>query len=339
MVAEEELLTGSTELDASQDIDFANHLVSVAIISTAGEFQDDGIERLARELDDNFPFYELIIVQNQIPETTEDRIDRCVAGLRNTRVLIMAEQQEFEVLALTAVDNAIGDYVVLLNIDEDDPGIASTMIRASSNAGDVVVLLRYGSAPMVLKILNAIFYGALRIVTGSTLVPDTSKTVCLPRRFISEFNLSPNRKMHLKMLSGLRGHSRVVLDGKARRRAPRMQQIASRIFFYVEILSSSSTRLLKFMSFLSLLGSMASFSYLLYAVAVWLIKEDVSEGWFSLSVVLATSFGLLLAVMGIIGAFLIQLINQTEISQSHFISREVSNVDLFRNSDDLNIER
>ncbi len=321
------------------DSDFANHLVTVAVISTAGDFDEDSIERLARELDNNFPFYELIIIQNQIPGATEDRIDRCVAGLRNTRVLIMAEHQEFEVLALAALDNAIGDYVVLINIDEDDPHIASSMVRASSNANDAVVLLRYASIPLVLRVLSFFFYGALRVITGSKFVPNTSKTVCLPRRFISELNLVRNRKMHLKMLAALRGHSRVVLDGEARRHAPRVRQLLNRLLFYFEILSTASTRLLKLMSFLSLLGSFASFTYLLYALTVWLVKEDISQGWFSLSVILATMFGLLLAATGVIGAFLIQLMNETERRQSYFVSREVSNVDLFRNLDKLNIEQ
>jgi len=78
---------------------------------------------------------------------------------------------------------------------------------------------------------------------------------------------------------------------------------------------------LKFVSIVGIISSFAGFMFAIYIIFMRFYKNQVLSGWTSLIVVNLTFFGLILFVFGIIGEYLIRILNQVNNSDIYVVRR------------------
>jgi dolichol-phosphate mannosyltransferase len=136
------------------------------------------------------------------------------------------------------------------------------------------------------------------------------------------------------------GYRRKIIQferaGQPKKRDRRV--LLKKIFFSLEVLFSSSNNILQAANLLSLIISMVSFLYVIYAFAMYFFIPDVAEGWTSTSIVIATFFGVMFLVLGVIGGYVSVIHKETKKGPLYHISREVSTGELYDLFEERNVE-
>ena len=124
----------------SADTSRTEHLVSVCTVvqddvSVIDQFVSDAESLLSRR----YHYYEVLIVDNHSTDGSADKVQELQKQVPNIRLIRLARPYNREIAVRAGLDNAIGDYVVTMDLRSDPLTAVPEMIDLMLAGTDVVL--------------------------------------------------------------------------------------------------------------------------------------------------------------------------------------------------------
>lgn len=271
------------------------------------EFADELHAVLARACTD----YEILFVDRLGLERTAAAVEPLLKRIPGMRFLRLVGSVAPDVAWAAAMENAIGDFVVLMSPDHDPPAILPAAIQKCRGGSDVVVGVAEAAYGSGYRVLSNLFHLALarwvqyRVPQGATLFR------VLSRRAVNAVTRTGRFRHAFFVRVSSTGYATDTFAYRtiARRGRSRRKTVAAGFREAVNTMVFNTTAPLRLMSAMGILGSLLSLLYALYSILIRLWKSNVVEGWTSLSLVISVLFFILFTMMFFFGEYLSRLLD------------------------------
>ena len=298
----------------------------VSLVLVLGDVDSGAFENYLKEsqqyLDQRYSDYEIIIIDQGSGLISEEVKADLLKTVSSIRWIKLAYQVELDIALTAGIENAIGDFVLLLRPTVDPVTVVEDMVRSGSQGHDVIIgiakrprTLGYRIARKLSnKILHSIDYHIPRNATPAR---------CLSRRaintvlrtgqlnhqfFVKVANTGyPTKEYKYELLNVSSMKKRTLLSGIS-------QSLQLMIF--------NSTKPLRWISLLGVTGSLSAFVFAFYSIVVNFIKDDVIEGWTSMVLFSSFLFMILFIILAFIGEYIARLLNENSNQKNYYISSE-----------------
>lgn len=310
-----------------------DNLISVAtIVHNNSDIVKSYVEETIDVLKNSFTNYELVILDNGSSDGSVDRIKDLLSEIGNIRLITLSKEYDDEITYMAALENCIGDFVVLLDINFDPPSLIPQLIEKCISGYDIVVAQRIDKAEYTFleKFFSNAFYKTSKFLTGYNINPNLSNYLSFSRRVINSIIKIRDKTRYLKYLTVEVGYShsslpynRINRSGDRRKR----NNLFKSFGFAIEIIVSNSDRLIRIASLIGLFASLFNLLYVLYAfgfyiLSIYVFKSKVTPGWTSTSMFYSIMFFLLFLILAIIGEYLARILRETKERDLYYISDE-----------------
>ena len=284
--------------------------------------------------------HEIVIVDNG---STDDSVELLRSlcgegGLPNLQVYRLAKTVEIDIAAWAGVENALGDYVAVVEpAGGDIQALPELLAVAVEGAG---VVFGTSKKPTRKSILYRMLNGVFGLAAERLLGIDSNKEMPFFRvlsrtvvNYMIQHQASGLGYRWLAATSGFRKAS-VLYDRSPPLRRPSLLGDIDR---GVRVLISSTFGPMRLVTILCAFGAIANFIYSIYVIAIVLFKEEVSPGWVTLSLQQSGMFFLLSLVLLVLGEYVLHMAKLAANAPSYYVTDEFTSAQITRQKR-LNVE-
>lgn len=297
------------------------------------------VQELHAVLQSRYAFFEVLLVDLQSNDGTIAIIREMMEQLSNLRLLRLSSWADTEVGVTAALEHCIGDRVVLMDVYLDRPEDIPRLMAEADRGFDVVIAKR--KAGSTDRFGRKPFYRLASWTLGKELNPEESDFRLMTRKVVAAITKIKHRRRHLRYFTALLGFSKSLIECQPR---PAVGKPRARNGFFrsvrrsLDLLISNSATPLRAAAVLGVLASVGSLTYLLYALVVSLIKEQLAEGWLTTSVMMSSMFFCLFIMLSVMAEYVARILEESQSRPLYFIEFEAeSTVSNPRNKDVLNV--
>lgn len=158
--------------------------VSLLLISSErSPLTEETLRTAHRELERGFTDFEIVIISNRFqPEITEPA-STLLDALASIRIIKLAYPVAFEVAMSAALENSIGDFVVLAELPRDPVDVIVPMVERCKAGADVLIGTSKQERTLSLSVTKPLFDRLLHKV-GYTIPENATTLRCLSRRAV-----------------------------------------------------------------------------------------------------------------------------------------------------------
>jgi glycosyltransferase involved in cell wall biosynthesis len=235
-------------------------------------------------------------------------------------------------IAVTAgLDLCIGDLVVIIDADlQDPPEVIAEMVAKAQSGYDVVYarrIKRKGES-FLKKATAKLFYRLLSSITSVDIPIDTGDFRIISRRVVEALKLMPEREKFLRGQIAWIGFDQTFVEYERDERVAGSTGYTWRkmLRFALDGITSFSNFPLKMATFSGFVMSCISFLLMLYALYSRFILKVYEPGWTSLMLSILFIGGIQLLSIGIIGEYVGRISNNVK-QRPMYLVKETSNKD------------
>ena len=284
-------------------------------------------------LHERYSDYEIVVVvQNRVQTAAE----ALAALLRQTpciRYIQLAGNVTQDVLWSAGLENAIGDFLVLYDLDMDPVPLISEAVELCKSGHDVVI----GTCCQKLSPFYALFRGmaSLFLKLADYHLPKHATTFrCLSRRAANAVMATGHFHQQFFMRIQKTGYAFKVLAYKPA--VERMKTFRDGSSSLINLLVFNSLVPLRLMTGASVAGSLLAFLFALYSLGIKLFKHDVVEGWTSTTLLISLLFMIQFVILAFISEYLVRLLEEQDGKASYSIVFEKNSL-IMINQDRINV--
>ncbi len=298
----------------------------ISIVLILDDIEIDIFESYVRELqlylDARYSDYEIVIIdQNKhiFPLIVKEKILNNIASIR---WIGLSYPVEMDIALNAGIENAIGDFVVLLRPAIDPVNIIEEMVQTSANGYDVVVGVALQDSTFGYKLVRKISHQLLHSI-GYHIPQNATPVRCLSRRAINTVLRTGNINHQFFIKVAHTGYPAKVYPYELLETA-RLQKrtLSSGIVQTLKFMVFNSTKPLRWISLLGVMGSLFAFLFAIYSIIVNFLKDDVIEGWTSMVFFSSFLFMILFIILAFIGEYLARILNEQGGQKSYDIASE-----------------
>ena len=313
----------------------------VLSVRNASAYFADYIARLSTLLEENFDHYEVIIVDDASTDETAAIIEAAQKRYPNITLFCLPKTYDQSIATIAGLDHAIGDIVITLDPNLDQPEIILDLAQEAAKGADIVYALprdRAESRGLYNLAVKAFIKTLARL--NRLDLPSAVSSARLFNRSVLNFILKAADRHRIlavaPALSGFR-YATLVYDrespaGRRGHRLARRQALAKAY----NLVFAISPRPLRFVTLMTLGICGMTILYAIYAVLYWLFSEDVTPGWTSLSLQISGLFFLISLVLSVMSEYLQQILESTERRPLYFVAKR-NYSDVIAYAHDLNV--
>ncbi|MBB2894263.1 glycosyltransferase family 2 protein [Flexivirga oryzae] len=266
------------------------------------------VERLRPVLDDLGAGYEVVVVDDGSTDTTPVVLQRVLREWPNVRVVRLRANAGHQAAISAGLQRALGDWVVTIDADLQDPPetIARMYAAATAEHVDVVYGVRTDrTTDSAFKRHTAgAFYRMMRRLAKLDISQDAGDFRMMSRSTVDAINALPEHNRVLRLVVPTLGFPSTTVDYKRDPRAAGESKYPLRkmISLTLDSVTGFSQAPLRFATWFSLLGFVVAALVLVYVV--WSkLAGGTTSGWASTVVILAVFSALQLLCLGILGEY------------------------------------
>lgn len=308
----------------------SDKLVSVALV-----MQDDAtiieavIAEVSKELSQQSDYYEILIVDNGSADASVALVKTAQAVMPNIRLLVLSRTYDTSIAYSAALDNSIGDYVIIMDIRCDPPAMIAPLMAKALQGTDIVIAERKDRSDNTLmqKIFAKLFYSVVSKLTGINLVPNAAEFRVLSRRAVNSITQIKSKSRYIKYINAHVGFTQAYIPYNRQYRKgyrPRRDSFVQSLSRAIEVIISNSIIPLRFATLLGMLASFLNLLFIIYVFVVTLVKRQIAEGWISTSVLSSTMFFLLFFILTVMSEYLARILVESKDQPLYFIAEEHS---------------
>lgn len=295
----------------------------------------EALRALAARLDAAFRFWEIVLV---VPDDAAEAYLGLVRDIAHLRLFKVRRSADLYRRRTIAADEAIGDVIVIAAAAEMVCLDILEIVRRV-DAEKCLVMGRRGTATAVNRTLAPVLT-VLGRGAGFRVNARDMMTVALPRALLNRLLSYPDRELALRFPPRSDMFPVHYVPGAGRGLERRsLRDLDRRLGLVQKLLAHFAPRLLFYVGLLSALVVGFAALYALYAVAVWLVRDSIAEGWLTLSLMISfTAMFMGFASLGL-SLGLQQIMDKLTPKDFDDVVDEVNTVDLFGQvARDLNVE-
>lgn len=285
--------------------------------------------------------YELIVVDNASVDDSVLVLKRLTGeqGLPNLQVYALTKQVEPANAFWVGIENALGDFVAVLDPALDDIGFLPQMLEKAVNGTDVVFAMNTWrrAQSLAYRGANAVFHALYKVGSGVHLGREAPPYRLLSRSVVNFILRHPQPAISYRHLPATAGFPRANLSYHAAPRRDTRRRLGDSLEQSMRLLISTTRAPMRLVTMLSLFGAVANLLYSVYVVAIALFKADVAPGWTSLSLQQSGMFFLISLVLLVLGEYILSMASLSNEGPSYHVGQEFTSVRMTRR-ERLNVE-
>ncbi len=285
--------------------------------------------------------YELIVVDNASTDGSVASLQALTGegGLPNLQVYALTKEVDNDTASWAALENALGDFVLVIDPQMDDIQFLPTMLDQALGGCDVV-FARNAIRPrqsLSYRIAAASFNGLYAWFNGINLAREAPGYRMLSRSVINFILQHRNPALSYRHLPASGGFSKVTLNYSAQPRGAGPKRLGESVDRGIRLLVSTTRAPMRLVTSLSMFGAGANLLYSLYVVAIAIFKDDVAPGWVSLSMQQSGMFFLISLVLLVLGEYILNMPGLSDDGPVYHVAKEFTSAKVTRR-EKLNIE-
>lgn len=263
------------------------------------------------DLNTHYSDYEIVVICRGTAKSYTLQDEAVLKNIPCLRYIQLAAQVHIDVAWAVALENAIGDFVVMFDPASDPMQVISDTVAICKSGYDVVVGVANQSRTLPYRVFRSMADGILRLV--DYLLPrDATGLRCLSRRAVNSVTFTGRFHHQLSMRIQKTGYPQTAyhytLLTTQRQGTPR--SLLSGVIVLLRLIVFNSSRPLRWMSGLGLFGSFSSFLFAIYSLLIHLVKGHVVEGWTTTILFMSALFMTQFVMMAFFGEYLGRLLDE-----------------------------
>jgi glycosyltransferase involved in cell wall biosynthesis len=314
-------------------------LVSVVSpIRNAEEWIEAYLSELSALLSAEFKDYEIVLIDNGSRDDTLAVVKRAQQTLGNIQLYALARSVAHESAFVIGLEQAIGDVVITLDAAYDPIDCLMPMIQMSQGGVDIGYGLRSDRVQRrggLYNWLSKIFFKLYQAITKENL-PIAASTLRLYSRYaINSFIDNTDRYSLFPVIGAFSGLDYSTLDYHRinRTNQPLQQSYLTALGRALRLIFLSSHHPLRLLSLISLAGAFLNILYSVYVVMVNILKEQVAEGWTTLSLQNSFMFFILFIILSVLSEYISRLFMNNQNRPFYLIKHESRSLVLKRKNE------
>lgn len=278
------------------------------------------LRRLSAHLEECFSDYEIILIDQRSSDRTHTDVERLLAEIASIRLIMLAAPVHADVAWAAGLENAIGDFVVMLVPGQDPPECVFPVVRQCRTGSDIVYGIAEYPQSLAYRLARPVMQWVLKL-NGCGLPQQVFQLCCLSRRAVNTVLQTGKFYHQLSVRISKSGYSESFFNYSLLETTPR-QTLVRGIRQVVRILIFNSTKPLRWMSAIGFAGSFLAFLFATYSLVIRFFKHNVVEGWTSMILFMSVLFMLLFVILAFFGEYLGRLLDERQDSESYSVFSE-----------------
>lgn len=305
----------------------AEHLITVcAVIRNDRDMLEAFVRDLSAVLARQFAYYEIVLVDNHSSDDTLQLVRQMEDSVPNLRLIRLSRVHSLETAITAALDNSIGDFVVLLEPRYDDLALIAPLVEQATGGYDIVVVrpdlsTRYDRLG---RWFAGVVYALASKMLGNAIRVDDSRYRVYSRRAVNALAQIRRKRRYLKYSNTLIGYSQSHIDAPPQSASSLRKPInrLESLSLIIDLVISNSAAPLRMASLVGLLASFLSLLYIVYIIVVTILRDDVVEGWLTTNTVTTTLFFMLFIILTIMSEYIARILVEAMDEPLYFIESE-----------------
>jgi glycosyltransferase involved in cell wall biosynthesis len=274
---------------------------------------------------------ELVFVNDGSTDNTISLVKELTSEDVEVRYVDLSRNFGHQIAVTAGLDLCIGDLVVIIDADlQDPPELIAEMVAKAQSGYDVVYarrIKRKGES-FLKKATAKLFYRLLSSITSVDIPIDTGDFRIISRRVVEALKLMPEREKFLRGQIAWIGFDQTFVEYERDERVAGSTGYTWRkmLRFALDGITSFSNFPLKMATFSGFVMSCISFLLMLYALYSRFILKVYEPGWTSLMLSILFIGGIQLLSIGIIGEYVGRISNNVK-QRPMYLVKETSNKD------------
>lgn len=311
------------------------------MVRNADEALEAMLTLLGEQLADSVNDYEIIVVDNASEDDSLRTLKRLTGegGLPNIQVYGLTKKVPRDTASWMGLENALGDFVAVLDPRTDDASVLSQMLRMAMSGTDVVFASN-GAPPKEstgYRMARRGFEYLYRAFTGVRISEEAPAFRVMNRKVVNYVLQHPQPAVSYRLLPATGGFVRSYVNYLGRPLVREKTSVWDGMDRGMQILVSTSRAPLRAVTMLSLFGAVANVIYACYVLVVGLVKQDVEPGWVSVSLQLSGMFFLISLVLLVLGEYILQMAALSNEAPDYHLGQEFTSSQII-NRERLNVE-
>lgn len=263
---------------------------------------------IRKELDASYPL-QIIFVNDGSKDGTESAIKKLSEEKDEVEFISFSKNFGHQAALKAGIDHANGDCIISMDADmQHPPSLLNEMIAYWKQGFDVVYTQRADEKGISFfkKVTSKFFYSILKKLSGIPIEEGTADFRLLDKKVAEVIRQSTDKYIFIRGLvpwMGFKQH-KMVYTPEQRLSGVTKYTFKKMAGFAINGLTSFSIKPLRFATILGILISLLSFTYGIYAIAIFFIDDRVISGWASLLTSVLFIGGIQLIILGIIGEYI-----------------------------------
>jgi len=271
--------------------------------------------------------FELIFVNDGSSDRTEEKLLAHSRKHHHIRTISFSRNFGHQQAVSAGLDASLGDAVVIIDADLQDPPIViGDMIAKWQEGYDVVYgtrLSREGES-VFKKVTAKLFYRLLNRLSEVPIPLDTGDFRLMDRQVVDQLVAMPEKSRFIRGMVSWIGFNQtsVTYERAARFAGDSKYPLGKMCKFALDGILSFSVKPLKLSILMGFLCSGIAFCMLIYSFYVRLLTDHWTSGWTSLFVSILFIGGVQLISIGILGEYIARIYNESKGRPSYIVKKE-----------------
>ena len=282
--------------------------------------------------------YEFLIIDNGLNQKEKQKVYSLKNKISNIRIITLTKKYDYDTALIAALDNCIGDGVLVLNYLNDDEKTAKKIINYLHAGYDIVNIENKDDFNKI-KLLLRIFIKFTNVFSSHQIFNNLTGTLGLSRKAVNSITQIRRKNRNFLYLQDYLGLK--VINIKTKLSKSFLNEFNKNKFlnFFIDgidIVVSNSVKPLRLVSFFSAFASFLSLIFIIYVFLVTLIKKNIIEGWISTTLVMGTMFFMLFLILTILSEYILRILEEVRNEPLYFIEKEIDQ-SIYLSNNELNI--
>lgn len=261
--------------------------------------------------------YELIFVNDGSSDKSMEIIMEIIKNNSNVKSLEFSRNFGHQAAIAAGLDYAKGAAVITLDADlQHPPELIPELIEKWHQGYDIVYTSRKDTVDSshFKKFTSSFFYSAINTLSRIDIPAGAADFRLLDRNVVEAFRSMSEHRLFLRGLVSWMGYRQIGIayEAPARFAGKSKYSLIRMIRFAADGITSFSSIPLYISAFIGIIISILSFIYAAFVIYSWLFTDRNIEGWTSLMVVVLFMGGIQLITLGILGAYLGRVYDETK---------------------------
>lgn len=293
------------------------------------------LDELSPFLNEKYSDYEIVIIDQKSHDGIESKLKQSLAKHQSIRHICLSQQVSNDVALAAGIENAIGDFVVNLNIEFDSPQLAYTLVEAARDGHDIIVSVSQKVNKPLYRYIRGFSTRLLNSI-GYNLPSNSTGTFCFSRQAVNAITESGRFYNKLHMTIANIGYPIYPFNCDEFISNTNQKTISSGINDTVHHMVFNSTKPLRWMSVLGVFGSLLAMLFSFYSLIIHFFNDQVASGWTTTIFFMSFLFGILFTMLSFFGEYLARLLDdRSEHKEYNVIYERNSSVMLEENRNNV----